>query len=101
MADSPAFAWTCAEIARAASLSELVSRGTVRLALKKAGLEPDSVSGPEMTAVLRKILPQELAARAVAGSREICAELAVRITGRSFAGEDNVVAAFRRLSAND
>lgn len=53
MADSPAFAWTCAEIVRTTSLSELVARGTVRLALKQAGLAPDSVSGEEMAVVLR------------------------------------------------
>ena len=70
MLGSPAFAWTCAEIERATALSELVARGTVRLALKQAGLEPQSVSGDEMAIVLREILPRELAARAVADAAE-------------------------------
>ena len=55
MLGSPAFTWPCAEIERATTLSELVARGTVRLALKQAGLEAQSVSGDEMAIVLREI----------------------------------------------
>ena len=94
---SPAFAWTCAEIARVTSLSELVARGTVRLALKQAGLEAQSVSGDEMAIVLDAILPRELAARAVANAPKLCSEIAQRIRGRNFAGGDAVVDVFQRL----
>jgi hypothetical protein len=94
---SPAFAWTCAEIERATSLSELVARGTVRLALKQAGLEAKTVSGKEMAIVLREILPQELSNRAVADSKRLCGDLAVRILTRNFQGSDAVTDVFRRL----
>lgn len=94
---SPAFAWTCSEIERATSLSDLVARGTVRLALKQAGLEAQSVSGEEMAIVLREILPRELAARAVANAPKLCSEIAARIHGRNFAGGDAVVDVFQRL----
>jgi hypothetical protein len=97
MADSAAFAWTCTEIVRATSLSELVARGTVRLALKQAGLTPDGVSGEEMSVVLREILPQELANRAVAESAKLCRDLAVRIRSQRFEGQDAAAAVFSRL----
>jgi hypothetical protein len=97
MLGSPAFLWTCAEIERAAALSELVARGTVRLALKQAGLEAQSVSGDEMAIVLREILPRELTARAVAHAPKLCSEIAVRLRARNFAGADAVVDVFGRL----
>jgi hypothetical protein len=97
MADSAAFAWTCAEIVRATSLSELVARGTVRLALKQAGLAPDSVSGEQMAVVLREILPQELTNRAVADAAKVCRDMGVRIRSRRFEGEDAVADVFTRL----
>ncbi len=94
---SAAFSWTCAEIERATTLSELVARGTVRLALKQAGLESQSVSGDEMAIVLREILPRELAARAVANAEKLCGEIAARIRGRNFEGGDAVADVFARL----
>ncbi|HEY8156396.1 MAG TPA: hypothetical protein VII72_19855 [Myxococcota bacterium] len=97
MNGSPAFTWVCAEIERAAALSELVARGTVRLALKQAGLEAQTVSGKEMAIVLREILPKELSNRAVADSKRLCGELAARILTRNFEGSDAVADVFHRL----
>lgn len=97
MMGSPAFTWTCAEIERVTTLSDLVARGTVRLALKQAGLEAQAVSGREMEIVLREILPRELAARAVANAPKLCSEISVRIKGRNFEGDDAVVDVFKRL----
>jgi len=96
MLGSAAFAWTCAEIERGTPLSELVARGTVRLALEQAGLEPQSVSGDQMAIVLREILPRELAGRAVANATKRCSEIALRIRGRNFEGGDAVVDVFQR-----
>ena len=97
MHGSPAFAWACAEIERVTTLSELVARGTVRLALKQAGLEAQTVSGKEMAIVLREVLPQELSNRAVADSKRLCNELAARILSRNFEGSDAVADVFHRL----
>jgi hypothetical protein len=97
MIGSPAFNWTCAEIERAAALSELVARGTVRLALKQAGLAAETVNGKEMAIVLRELMPQELANRAVADSKPLCRELATRILTRNFDGSDPVAEVFKRL----
>jgi hypothetical protein len=95
--ESPAFAWTCRELEVSAGLSTLVARGTVRLALRQAGLQPQAVSGEQMAIVLRELLPQELANRAVADSERVCRRLADRIQSQRFEGSDAAVDVFRRL----
>ena len=66
MADSPAFESVCELLENCTNLDRLESRGTVRLALKNAGLDPHNVTAPQMTVVLEKVLPDELAARGIA-----------------------------------
>lgn len=65
MADSAVFECVCAVLERSSSLDRLEARGTVRLALKKAGLEASSVTTSQMTVVLEKVLPAELESRGV------------------------------------
>jgi hypothetical protein len=65
MADSAVFECVCELLERASSLDRLESRGTVRLALKQSGLAARSVTALQMTVVLEKVLPEELAARGV------------------------------------
>jgi hypothetical protein len=100
MLESPAFAWTCLELERETSLSPLVARGTVRLALRQAGLQPQSVSGEQMAIVLREILPQELATGPSRCQR--CAPLAAG-SDAAFEGSDavtDVFTAWRRQVAS-
>jgi hypothetical protein len=100
MADSAAFAWVCDQLQRATPLSEIEVRGTVRLALKQAGLDAHSVSGEEMAVLLAKVMPVELQQRAVADAAQLCQELASRIRGERFAeapDPKSVEAVFRRL----
>jgi hypothetical protein len=97
MQESPAFAWTCRELEIVTGLSTLVARGTVRLALRHAGLQPQAVSGEQMAIVLREVLPQELVNRAVADSERVCSRLADRILIQNFVGSDAAVDVFQRL----
>lgn len=76
MADSSAFELTCEVLERDTSLGRLEARGTVRLALKAAGLESRSVSPEQMTVVVRKVLNGELESRGVEGADRVCAALA-------------------------
>jgi len=76
MADSHAFEWTCAELERASSLDKLEARGTVRLALKQAGLEARSATASQMVVVVEKVLPGELQTRGIDGADGVCAGLA-------------------------
>ena len=68
MSDSAAFDFVCGELEEKSSLDRLEARGTVRLALKQAGLEARSVTPEQMIVVCEKILPGELEARGVAES---------------------------------
>jgi hypothetical protein len=75
VADAGAFEWVCSELEQSTSLERLEARGTVRLALKEAGLEARSVTPDQMQVVVDKILPRELASRGVADAESVCAAL--------------------------
>lgn len=75
MADSAVFDFTCALLERETSLDRLEARGTVRIALKKAGLESRGVSRTQMTVIAQKLLPDELGGRGIEDADRVCAEL--------------------------
>lgn len=75
MADATAFDLICAELEERTSLDRLEARGTVRLSLKKAGLEARTVTADQMKVVLERVLPKELAARGVLDGDGVCAGL--------------------------
>lgn len=95
------FDWVCAQLQGATSLSELEARGTVRLALKQAGLDARGVTADEMAVVLRKVMPAELAQRGVGGAPGVCERLAARVGAEAGGGDggaaSSVEAVFRRL----
>ena len=62
MSDSEAFTIVCDHLERATGLERPAARGTVRLALKEAGLDSESVTPEQMSVVTEKILPSELQA---------------------------------------
>jgi hypothetical protein len=65
MADSPVFERVCEVIEQSTDLDRLESRGTVRLSLKQAGLEARNVTASQMSVILEKVLPTELATHGV------------------------------------
>jgi len=73
---SAVFDRTCEELERLTPLDRLSARGTVRLALKSAGFEARSIGAREMSVVVAKLLPAELASRGVADASGVCARLA-------------------------
>ena len=75
MADSPAFDFVCAQLEARTSLDRLEARGTIRLALKEAGLDARSVTPDQMGVVVDKVLPRELDTRGIADAPALCAEL--------------------------
>jgi hypothetical protein len=81
MADTSVFDLVCGELEQRSTLSRLEARGTVRLALKEAGLDPASVGAQQMRVVLEKVLPRELQTRRIADAAGICASLVQRLSG--------------------
>lgn len=76
MADSKAFTTLCDELESGSNLDRLEARGTVRLALKQAGLEAGQVSASQLVVVVEKILPGELRTRGIDEADSICSQLA-------------------------
>lgn len=98
MADSPAFDFVCTKLEELTDLDRLAARGTVRLALKEAGLEARSVTSEQMGVVLDKVLPPELVARGIEGGNVMCVEIAGGLAGLgSFAEAETPDAVFKRL----
>jgi hypothetical protein len=100
MADS-LFEFVAVEVEKRTDLDKLEARGTVRIALKEAGLDPRSVTVEQMAVMLDKTLPRELEARGVAGAAELCRGLVTVLKGftsseprRSHESPEDV---FRRL----
>lgn len=78
---SPVFDRTCEELERLTTLDRLAARGTVRLGLKSAGLDVESVDAAQMSVVLRRVLPGELETRGVGDAARICDAIADALAG--------------------
>jgi len=98
---SPVFEFVAGEIERRSTLATLEARGTVRLALKRAGLDSSSVTSDQMSVVLERVLPEEIRSRGVARSEELCRAIAAALRG-SHPGDaaacESPEAIFRRLA---
>jgi len=98
MADSIAFTTACEALESASSLDRLEARGTVRLALKEAGLDAGTVSPSQLRVVVEKVLPNELESRGVDSS--VISEVLSVLNGLSDGGViagDSPEAIFSRL----
>jgi len=102
-ADSAVFEWASAALERATTFNSLQARGTVRLALKKAGLDATTVNVIGMTAVISRLLPKELASRKIENGDAICAQLTSELKqadlGAAPAGAQTPEDVFRRIFA--
>jgi len=81
MADAAAFEFICERLEARTSLDRLAARGTVRIALKQAGLDARSVTPQQMGVVVEKVLAAELQTRGVDGAAALCRELAALVRG--------------------
>jgi len=100
MADSSCFELACEVLERGTSLDRLEARGTIRLALKAAGLDARNLTPEQMGVVVEKLLPGELKSRAVKNGDAVCAELKKRLAGMSRSDvAETPEAVFARLGA--
>ena len=101
MAADTVFEFVAEKLENATDLDRLEARGTVRLALKQAGLDAKGISTDQMTVVLEKVLPQELDARGVEQSASICEGLVRDVKGFTgatpSADESSPEAVFKRI----
>jgi hypothetical protein len=101
VSETRSFTSVCERLDSLTKLDRLEARGTVRLALKEAGIDPAAVSPREMSVVLEKVLPAELRARGVASPESICRELAASLsTLPREEGSDSPDRIFARLAGS-
>jgi hypothetical protein len=100
MADAPAFDWVCTELERRTALDRLEARGTVRLALKQAGLDSRTLTPDQMRVVIEKVMPKELEARGIKDGEGLCRALAsgVSSVASTAGGAESPEDVFRRLA---
>lgn len=101
MAADTVFEFVAEKLEQATDLDRLEARGTIRLALKQAGLDAKTLSKEQMVVVLEKVLPDELNARGVAQTASICEGLVRDVKGltggSSGADESSPEAVFKRI----
>ena len=85
-------------------MDRLAARGTLRIALKEAGLDAQKLTIPQLRAVFEKLMPKELEARGVSDAAATCkatmdeiARSADAIGAASSASPDDV---FKRLGGS-
>jgi hypothetical protein len=73
------FEFVASRLEERTELDKLEARGTLRIALKEAGLDPRSVTAEQMSVMLVRTMPKELASRGVAQPDSICEGLAAAV----------------------
>ncbi len=102
MANSAAFDHLCSELESASDLDRLEARGTVRLALKEAGLDARTVTAEQMGVMLQKVMPGQMHSRGVEQPEQICEGILTALKSSSAASShldaESPEAIFRRLA---
>jgi hypothetical protein len=82
--------------------SQLEARGTLRIAVKSAGLEPKILTVDELRVVFEKLMPGELEQRGVGDTPNVCAAVMRDLEDAPIAEDDstsnNPDDVFRRLA---
>jgi hypothetical protein len=104
VAESVIFDWVSRELERRTSLSRLEARGTIRIVLKDAGLDPNSVAVHQMLVVLERLMASALLKRRIEDADELCGRLAedLRLYAMSSPQAETETAydVFERLDSN-
>jgi len=102
MKESPVFEFVAGELEKRTPLKRIEARGTLRLVLKQAGLEPRSTKGSQMAVVLRKLMPAALAKRKVDDAEARCEQIALALSGQTgLDGGESAYDHFRRLGRDE
>lgn len=72
---SDLFTWASEALERTTFMGLAACRGTLRLALKKAGLDAATLTQQELEVVLLRVLPVELEVRGIEGSMQLCRDI--------------------------
>ncbi len=82
--------------------SQLEARGTLRIALKVAGLDPSAFTAGQLCVVFEKVMPGELDSRGVSDVQDVCAAVLADLESAGDAAADTSATSpdeiFRRLA---
>jgi hypothetical protein len=80
------------------TLNRLESRGTVRIALKEAGLDARSVTASQLVVVIERLLPRHFQERGIPDPEAVCRTIAAPLAGTASAeASESPEAIFSRL----
>ena len=96
-ADLTLFDQVAERLEAATSFSRLEARGTLRLALKDAGLAPDDVNAAQMIVVLMRVLPGKLDACGVADPESVARLIAQGVSEPDGSSRERPEDQLRRL----
>ncbi len=82
---SDVFEKTCGFLEKYTSFTRLQSRGTIRLLLKEANVDPQAIEKNEMIGALKSKLPSELQKRGISEGAEIAEKLVADVEKAKFA----------------
>ncbi len=105
MAGGTLFDFAAEQLEERTDLDRLEARGTLRIALKAAGLDPRSATAEQLQVAVEKILPTELTTRGIADATAICERLAEAVALFDSADDgrnrsSSPAAVFRRLGGD-
>ena len=66
--DTTIFDFAAERLKHHAGFDRLAARGTLRIAIKAAGLEPNNLTGAQLQVVFEKVMPEELKLRGVSNT---------------------------------
>jgi hypothetical protein len=99
---SGVFDFAAEQLERRTDLDRLEARGTLRIALKGAGLDARDVGSDQMAVVVGRVLPGELATRGVDAAEQVCQQILKELENLApadaDAAADSPETIFRRLA---
>jgi hypothetical protein len=99
--DDNLFDLTAKHLENRTDLDLLEARGTLRLALEKAGLNPKSLTLKQLQVVFQKVLPKELELRGIRYIQSVCNSVLTRVIRTADTAEaapaESIDETFRRL----
>ncbi len=100
--DATLFDFAADRLEHHAGLDRLEARGTLRIALKAAGLVPKNLTGTQLQVVFEQVMPGELDSHGVSEMQDVCAAVLADLAdardataGASATSPDEI---FRRLA---
>ncbi len=100
--DSTLFDFAAERLEHHTGFDRLEARGTLRIALKAAGLAPNNLTGAQLRVVFEQVMPGELDSRGVSDVPDVCAAVIADLASGSASAEDAAAASpdeiFRRLA---